>query len=317
MRRGLLVALSAILAAPVPARAAMAEAGRLIDPVACAADPKETYALYIPRSLPAGPSPILFIFDPRERGGFGADVFLEASEKFGLILVSSNNTRSDGPAEPNITAIRALWIEAHSRFSIDDRRIYFAGFSGTGRAACMMATLAPGTVAGVIGCGAGFHRDVTSKPPFLFFGTVGNRDFNYSEMLALDDTLTKLSAPHRIEVFDGPHRWPPPEVATRAVEWIVLAAMRDGCWPRDAAAIAVAREREIEEAENFERNGDAYDACRAYREIDEDFRPRPEALPARRRFAASRLSPAGKRRSESSSGGKPTRSTPPTPSGGT
>jgi hypothetical protein len=133
----------------------------------------------------------------------------------------------------------ALWADTHARFAIDDARVYAAGFSGTVRFSCVLALAAPGTIAGVIGAGAGFPFGTPPKKgnPFVFFGAVGDRDFNYYEMNDLDVALTAVAVPHRIEHFAGPHEWPPPELATEAVAWMEVQAMKAGKRPKDAALV--------------------------------------------------------------------------------
>ena len=104
----------------------------------CAASP--TRARPTPSTSPAatrprGRWPALLVLDPRGRSVVAASLFREAAEAHGWILLSSNDTRSDGPAEPNVKALQALWPEVHERYATDPRRIYAAGFSGTGMVA--------------------------------------------------------------------------------------------------------------------------------------------------------------------------------------
>jgi len=72
---------------------------------------------------------------------------------------------------------------------------------------------------------------------FAFFGTVGTRDFNYSEMQALDRKLTDAGIEHSIEEFEGPHEWMPPSLGREALAWLTIREMRNGTRPRDAAVI--------------------------------------------------------------------------------
>ena len=76
--------------------------------------------------------------------------------------------------EPNFTAMHALWADTHARFAIDDSRVYAAGYSGTVRFACILALTAPGTIAGIIGAGAGFPFGSTPKG---FFASTLPLDF--------------------------------------------------------------------------------------------------------------------------------------------
>src|SRR5436305_9915767 len=168
----------ALLAAPPPAAppADTTPRGKVIDKVVCAAKPGESYALYLPSGyIPSRAWPILYVLDPRSRGTLAAERFRAGAETYGYILASSNNSLSDGPVEPNVEAMRAMWTDTHGRFQIDDHRVYAAGFSGTVRSCCTLAPAVPGTIAGIIGAGAGspFHDPPRKGDPFVFFGTLG------------------------------------------------------------------------------------------------------------------------------------------------
>ena len=226
-------------AVPPPAPPALPR-GVLVEKVACAGHPDQAYALYLPSTYtPDRRWPILYAFDARANGKAVAELFQKAAETYGWILVSSWNTASDGPMEPNFTAMKALWADTHERFAIDETRVYAAGFSGTVRFACILALTAPGSIAGVIGASAGFPMGSPPKKdnPFVFFGTYGDRDFNYYEMNDLDRALAGLAVPHRIEPFAGLHDWPPADLATQAVAWMELQAMKSGKREKSPALI--------------------------------------------------------------------------------
>ena len=242
--------------------------GAVIETLAAAADPDQTYALYLPSAYdPANPAPVLYLLDPRGRALVPLERFREASEATGVILASSYRSRSDEPTDPNLPALRAMWADTHARLRIDDRRVYLGGFSGTARAACLMADVASGTVAGVIAAGAGFppgnppRRDT----PFAFFGAVGDADFNYGEMQELDRTLAGLERPYRLEVFEGPHDWMPPEVATAALRWMELRAARDARRGPSPQLIGAGWERDAARAAALESSGRVFQARRQER----------------------------------------------------
>src|SRR5207248_1982499 len=75
-----------------------------------------------------------------------------AAARLGWIVMSSYNTLSDGPPEPNVAAVNAMLASA-AGWSIDTSRLYLAGFSGTARAALAFAVALRGHVAGVIAAG--------------------------------------------------------------------------------------------------------------------------------------------------------------------
>lgn len=263
-----------IIAAAIAATASPAETfrtGALTENVVSLANPQQTYTLYLPsRYTPEKRWPVLLVFDPRQRGTFAAEIFRDAAEKYGWILVSSNQTLSDGPAQPNIDAVNALWPEVHKRFATDERRIYAAGFSGGAMLALDIATRLP--LAGVIGSGGRIDRIVLQKPRFAHFGAAGIHDFNYTEMRHVDDLFAQSAGTHRFESFDGNHRWMPKEVAERGVEWMELVAMRDGLRERDAAFIDELLKRERANADALVAQTHLTAAIRQLRWMSESFR---------------------------------------------
>jgi len=294
---GLLALLTAM-----PARAAAERAasdsetwrtGEIVPRVACKANPGESYALYLPAGyVAARPAPILYLFDAQQRGPLAAERFRAAAESLGFILASSNDSRSDGPRQPTIDSMKAMWADTHTRFAIDAKRVYAAGYSGGARAATLLALARPGEVAGVVGCGGGFpfDRPPTAAIPFAFFGGAGLRDFNYSELRKLDLTLAALGKPHRFEVFDGGHAWCPVDVAGQALRWMNLLAMRDGAMPRAQEFIEAEWREQTLAAESLAAAGDPVRAARRYDDIAHDFaglRDVASAVVAGRRIAAT------------------------------
>ncbi len=259
--------------APPPAVSELSR-GRIVDKVACAAEPAETYTLYLPAGYTADRAwPILYLMDPRSRGALAAERFRPGAEAFGYILASSNNSLSDGPMEPNLKAMRTLWADTHARFRIDDRRAYAAGFSGTVRSSVVLARSAPKSFAGIVGAGAGWPA---SQPPrkddgFVFYGTVGTKDFNYYEMMDLEPRLASAGIRHRMEIFDGLHQWPPAEIATRAIAWLDLQAMKAGTLPKDPARIQAAWDETTGRARGEEQAGDLFQASRTWSGAAADF----------------------------------------------
>lgn len=212
--------------------------GQLVDAVVTRRDPAQTYAVYLPKEwTPEKRWPVLLVFDPRSRGAHAASIFQDGAENLGWILISSNNTRSDGPWDPNLAAVNAL-IPELDRYSPDPRRLYAAGFSGGAMLAWVLATKTD-LVRGVIGVGG---RVPEGEPPpdrvgFAHYGFAGADDFNWREMLAIERLLEKGEAPHRFETFDGTHQWFAAEHAGRAMRWMEVLAMRQQLVERDDALI--------------------------------------------------------------------------------
>lgn len=234
MRLGLL---AAAITAALLAQVLYAEAlppGQIVDDVKCAADPSQSYALYLPSNYSTGRTwPVILAFSPMARGRVPVERFQQAAEKYGYILAGSNNSRN-GDWQSSQDAIRSMPTDITARFSIDRKRVYTAGFSGGSRVA-MQVALSSGKIAGVIACSAGFPDAQPRKSaPFPIFGTAGTEDFNYLEMRRLDRTLT---TPHRLLIFEGTHDWLPASLASDAIEWLEVQAMKSGLRPRDEALL--------------------------------------------------------------------------------
>jgi len=267
--------LAALLPTAPPAAAPELPRGQVIERVVAKAAPAQSYALYLPSAYtPEKLWPVLYVLDARGRALFPLELFRPAAEEFGWILVSSYNSASDTKDDLNAPAMTAIWNDAVGRFAIDGRRVYAAGFSGTGRAAVGMGYALPGRIAGVISAGAGFEdsRASIKSVPFAYFGTVGDRDMNYYEMRSLEEKLENARALHRIAYFEGPHAWMPPELARASVAWMELQAMKAATRPRDPGRIAALQSEARRRAASLEAAGRRVEAQAAWAQTAEDFR---------------------------------------------
>ena len=247
----------------------------MVEGISCASDPSQTYTLYLPPGFTNDRRwPVLLVFDPRGRSVLAAELFREAADTYGWILVSSDNTRSDGPMEPNSKAMAALWPEVHNRLPGDFDRIYAAGFSGGGAVAYVLSG-STREVAGIIACGTRHFPEGLKGNLVPVFSTAGDTDPNYQEAHTADEYLGKQGNPHRLAIFEGAHTWMTPEVALDAIEWFELLAMRSEDRDLDpklvetlyAADLAAARTLEsdrrlIEAARRLNEMGRTYDGLR-------------------------------------------------------
>ena len=290
MLRRFALALAATIALGATAIESLAQEpprGVIVEGMKCRNDPTQTFTLYLPSTYGIERSwPLLYVFDPRGRGTAAAEIFKDAAERYGWIVASSDNTLSDGPTEPNERALQAMWPDVRSRFRVDPKRIYAAGFSGTVVVAMSLAW-SSGQIAGVIGSGGRLPPMAREQPvKFPFFGTAGIADFNFLEMKSYDELLSKRGTPRRVEVFDGEHQWLTPELADVALRWFELLAMRDGRRARDEAFVKGALDAERASAETLDRSGRIVDAARAYGTIVDTFTGLADTAFARERLAA-------------------------------
>jgi dienelactone hydrolase len=240
--------------------------------VAVTADASNSYALYLPSNYSSQKRwPLLLVFDPFGRGETGVKLFHEAAEKYGYIVVGSNNSRNF--QDPS-SAIRLLWGDVKERYAIDPRRIYTAGLSGGARVASSIALACKSCIAGVIANSAGLPNGASTPGPEVadWFLVAGTTDFNYPEMLKLKEALDASNAASRFVVYDGPHNWMPPDFAERALAWLQLRAMAKELMAQDQTFINEQFSGRVAEAKSLQSGGDVLAAVRAWREIARDFR---------------------------------------------
>ena len=278
--------------------------GRVLRRLVSRADASQQYAVYLPSSFVRERQwPVLFLLDPRGRALVPMQRFLPAAERLGYVVISSYNTLSDGPIQPNHTAMNAMLDDVQEHLPVDTRRFYLVGFSGTTRFAWQMSMQSPGTIAGIVGTGASvpggrswIRSNIGKNAPALF-GTIGTLDPNYEEVRELDAELDAIGSAHHIERFDGGHQWPPTDLSTRAVEWLELNAMQRALVPRKQAWIDSLYASWVGRAMRADSSGDAPGAARAYKLVVGDFRGLVDVSSAETRLAALRAD-ARVRRSE-------------------
>jgi len=166
-----------------------------------------------------------------------------------------------------------MWPDTQLRLALDEHHIYTSGFSGGARVAGAMALgCRPCRIAGVIAQGAGYPNDRhETDVKLLYYFAVGDRDFNWPEVVTIRREREDEGLPYRVRVFRGTHQWAPAEVFEDAVQWLNLRAMQARDLPPDAAFIdRILRERQAE-ADDAEKERDAISQFQAYRSLASDF----------------------------------------------
>lgn len=103
--------------------------GKVVDQINCNQNPAYNYALYLPSYFnPAKLYPVIVVFDAHARGKMAVCRFKEASEKFGYIIIGSNNSKNGSKKIDNI--VSTLFVDVFALPGVDKNRIYTAGFSG-------------------------------------------------------------------------------------------------------------------------------------------------------------------------------------------
>lgn len=214
------------------------ENAKVYSSVKCVADTNVSYALVLPpKYTKEKPCPVLFLFDPHGDGLLPVHLFNAEAAKNGFILVGSNNSKNGMSIEQTTAIYRKMLADIFSRFNIEKKAVYVCGFSGGSRVAGAVA-ITEGGIAGVVGCGAGLPN-INQNPvqPFSYLAVVGNQDFNYSEILQLNESLEAAVYVHHLLIFDGIHQWPPKDLLPEIFTWLRFDAMRQKAIPADRAEI--------------------------------------------------------------------------------
>jgi predicted esterase len=213
--------------------------GKVLPNVVCLGDPSVSYALYLPINYTAQKKfPLILAFDPHAGGALPVERYKELAERYGYILIGSNNSKNGQPQSESASIISALFTEISTQYSVDTSRIYLTGFSGGARIASMIGFY-HGGVAGIIGCGAGLpgsNEPIRYKCDYI--GFAGRGDFNMFELLKLNDQLGQAGINHSLILFDGPHSWPPAPVMEEGFYWLEFCAMREKLIPSNMRLIA-------------------------------------------------------------------------------
>jgi dienelactone hydrolase len=247
-------------AAQQPAR------GVLVEHVSCPNDATQTYTLYLPSTYQTTRNwPLLLVFDPGGRAARAAEVFREAAERFGWIIAASENSRN-GPWEPTLRAVNAMWPALLGGYAVDERRVYTAGHSGGATVAWLVAQQT-GQIAGVIASGQPNPESQITKATekrFAWFGAAGHSDFNFLQVKNIDAALADSTSPHRVDFFDGGHQWPPTEITFRALGWMEVVSMKESRRARDLDLVRTILADDVARARTLEDRGLLTEAWRSY-----------------------------------------------------
>lgn len=222
-----------------PAQQMTLKKGIVIDslPVSVSDTISETFSLYLPKRFEVSKKwPILFVFDMKGQGKQALGQIAEAAEEQGYILAASNNISDTLPITDNIIITNRMLGAVVGFLPIHKNRIYVGGFSGGGRFSTLIPTFVKG-IQGVLTCGASVANTevLTSKNPFHYIGIVGNEDYNYPEMLGVEEVLNRMKFTNQLLVFEGGHEWPEAEQLGHALEIFTLSAMAKGHIPKNDA----------------------------------------------------------------------------------
>lgn len=203
--------------------------GQIIEKVTVLVDGSQSYALYLPSTYSTDKTyPVIYIFDAHGTGKLPISMYKNLAEKYGYILIASNNSKNGIPWDQTKVIANNLFSDSQQRLLINKTRIYVLGFSGGARVANALC-ITNGAIAGAICCGAAAPAANNKDPRsnYTFLGICGNQDFNYIEMRKYDMIdLAGRPVKHAFIEFDGKHEWPNEDIMSEAFLWTELCAMR-------------------------------------------------------------------------------------------
>ncbi len=206
---------------PTPARTPIR--GQIINSVALANAPGQSYALFLPDSLGADSlRHVALFFDPHGNGDFPLRKYQELAEQYGFILMGSNNSKNGLSFQQTAEYAKNLVKEAYDKFQ--PTSISFCGFSGGAKVALIAGSRFP-KVKTIIYCGAAVA--IQPNHPLRLLGFAGTADMNYTDLVSFERSLNNPQIEHHLIEWDGPHEFPAPEVFEDAFAYIKTGSIKN------------------------------------------------------------------------------------------
>lgn len=201
----------------------------IIESITNKMDAQQSYVLYLPAVYDKNkPFPVIYIFDAHGTGKLPVSMYKELAEKYGYILVGSNDSKNGNSWEQTADIFEKMMTDTRNRLNIDAQKIYVMGFSGGARIANGI-TILNGNVAGAICVGA-VSPSRNSKFPrnnYSIISIAGNDDMNYNEIIRYHMIeLAGHNLKNAVVTYNGKHEWCPKEVMEEAFLWIEFNEMR-------------------------------------------------------------------------------------------
>ena len=190
-----------------------AQPGAASAKIPCAADPKWSYLLYLPKDFHSGRSwPVCFIMDAGGGGQGTLKRYAPAAEHLGMILATSCESRNNF-ADSDL-AMMAMVKDVYARVPVLEKVAIASGMSGGSRMAYLMAEMEK-NIGGVLACGSGsgvYLKEQTFRQAKLRGDTaicslIGTNDFNRREAVKSHKGFGKEA---RLIWFAGNHDWAAP-----------------------------------------------------------------------------------------------------------
>ncbi len=193
--------------------------GEVINHIPCLQDAAASFCIYLPKDYDSTKSwPVIYFFDAHARGKLPVNKYKALAETYQVILVGSNNSQNGLQSEAYDKIANDLFFTTQTILNISQSKIITAGFSGGGKVAATVA-VKNSTVSSVISCGAGLDMKNLGSGYFNYVTVVGKGDFNYWDMIGIDEQISKTPLKHLLLTFDGIHEWPDTKTMSEAISF--------------------------------------------------------------------------------------------------
>lgn len=244
---------------------------QVVPSIKAATDTAISYALYLPPAYNGSDKlPVVFFFDPHGDGALPLRNYQSLAEKRGYIFIGSNDIRNGQTANTNLHVFQVLFNEIKSRFLIDEKSLFTAGFSGGAKMAMLFAQQIP-EISGVIACGGSIPLTSEQAPSFYFSGIVGATDFNYLEMQQTFSMFDQAGFDYTSVIFKGAHHWPPREAFNRALTGIEFYRMKTQRAAKDDSMIEAVWKEVQDSLEHFSKSGEVVAQMQEIRQAERWF----------------------------------------------
>ncbi len=163
---------------------------------------------------------LLVAIDPHGNGKLAVKQFLPAAAKFHCMVIGLDDVRNNLPDFES--RIQAAVNNATREFSLSDKPVIYAGFSGGARMALQFGYVH--NASGIIMCGAGPGNLWQSKLAFPLVAISGTKDFNFAELYYPPNASIVNDQNKLALYFNGIHEWPSPQLLSEAVSFVYLRA---------------------------------------------------------------------------------------------
>lgn len=201
------------------------EISEVITSVTCDRNPVHSYSLYLPHQNGGSTKlPALIFLDPHGDGSFPLYKYKSFAEKFGVVLIGSNDSKNGVTFDETNQIVQGLEAEVSERLNVDVKQISLAGFSGGAKVALVAASQSS-SILSIIYCGAGLPQLPQQLPPAL--AIAGLKDMNYTEVIQADQQFENNHLRHALIEWNGKHEWSDSTTFENAFYWIHFRAMEN------------------------------------------------------------------------------------------